>query len=134
MEEINEDSKTKLLLSSRDHLSEAIKIHPLYYDARLASGACQYYLENYTDAAADYMVAVRQFPDDQKANLGLHYSLTALGTQQWELGDSTQAIRSLEEAWNVVRAPSVAEQISVYYSIMDSLELASQWKNRAINE
>ena len=129
--EENADRKVSLLEQAKSHLSKATEMNPLYYDARLASGACHYYLNEYEQSVQDYRAAFDAYPGDEKAALGLHYALRANGDQQWSAGDSLKAISNLSEAWQLAPDSALADQIAMWYEVMHNEDLAEEWRLKA---
>ncbi len=131
LQEENAATKRVLLEQASGHLVRATEMNPLYYDARLASGACHYYLEEFEQSAENYRSATIAYPGDEKAVLGLHYALRALGEQKWSVGDSLIAIAHLSEAWELIPDAAVADQIALWYEVLNKEDLAEEWRLKA---
>lgn len=131
--EENEDRKLALLKQAGSHLMKATEMNPLYYDARLASGACHYYLNEYEQSVKDYRAALDAYPGDEKAAQGLHFAFRANGDQQWSAGDSLKAIATLSEAWQLAPDSALADQIAIWYEVMRKEDLAEEWRLKAFS-
>ncbi len=130
--EQNDDSKRReKLLEAKAHLEKAVLLHPTYYDALLASGACHYYLGEYQQSASDYGTALGFYTDDEDSKLGLRYALIAYSQEQWAKGDSSSSVAALVDVWDLKQDTTIASQISVKYLEMGMTEEAHQWKRRA---
>jgi hypothetical protein len=127
----DQDGRQRFLEEARPHLEMAVELHPNYFDALLASGACHYYLEDYQRAVQNYRTALAYYAGSDQATQGLWYALLALGKDQWEKGDSTQAIQTLTEAWNVNQDADNAFQIAAYYFEIRELEKSMEWESKA---
>lgn len=116
------------------HLRRAIELHPTYYDAMLAYGACAYYVQQYAIAAASYRQALRLYPGDAKSTTGLVYSLQALAPDQWSRQDSTGAVQSLEEAYQLQPDTAIAARLADYYRAMGLSQQGMEWDDKAHGE
>ncbi len=123
--------RMELLKEAIVHLEKAVELHPNYFDALLANGACHYYLRDYEQSVEDYRAAVQYYAKDEQSSLGLSYALLAYGKKQWENGDSIEAIQSLQEAWRIRPDAENAHQISTYYLEMNQSEKALEWTTKA---
>ena len=119
--------RRSLLLESLPHLQKANELHPTYYDAMLAYGACAYYAEQYPLSVDAYRRASQRYAGDAKSNMGLVYALQALGKDQWVKGDTTIAFSALREAWAIQPDTTIARQLSRYYEAVGETELSKGW-------
>ena len=113
------------------HLRRAVELHPTYYDAMLAYGACAYYGKQYDVASASYRQALRLYPGDSKSAAGLFYSLQALAPDQWSKQDSAAAVRTLEEAYRLQPDTTTAARLSEYYRAMGLSQQSMDWDDKA---
>lgn len=72
-------ARQALMQEADAHLDRAIALHPTFYDAYLAEGACSYYLGDFNDAISAYRMAYRIYPADEKSRVGLAWSLRDAG-------------------------------------------------------
>src|SRR5690606_41239148 len=79
------------------HLDLATELHPTYYDAWLAQGACAYYLGRYAESVSAYRRATALFPRYPKARLGLLYALRGYGADQAAGPAPADALPALRE-------------------------------------
>jgi protein O-mannosyl-transferase len=112
------------------HLAQAIELHPTYFDAYLALGACAYYAGELEHSVLAYRTASNLFPADEKSKLGLWYALQAYGKAQWEKGETENGLAALEEAWDIRADDNLATQIGTYYESLGRKEEAQKWKGR----
>jgi tetratricopeptide (TPR) repeat protein len=131
LQEENLTKKQQLLEEAILHLEKAVELHPNYFDALLANGACHYYLMDYGRAVQDYRTALVYYAGDEQATLGLWYALLAFGKVQWDKGDKIQAINSLTEAWDIHPDADNANQISAFLIEMGDTDKAMEWKAKA---
>lgn len=119
--------RKSLLQEALPHLQKANELHPTYYDAMLAYGACAYYAEQYPLSVDAYRRASQLYAGDAKSNMGLVYALQALGKDQWVKGDTTVAFSALREAWAIQPDTAIARQLSTYYEAVGETELSKGW-------
>ena len=105
----------KLLQEALPHLQKSIELHPTYYDAHLAYGACAYYLEMYDESVSAYRKTSVHYPNDQKALTGLRYALEASGRDKLTKGEITTSIDDLQEAWSIFPDSLTAMQLADIY-------------------
>jgi hypothetical protein len=125
------EQQRSLLEEALPHLKKAIDVHPTYYDALLAYGACAYYLTQYDQSVSSYRSALQRYPEDNSAKTGLIYALQAYGKELWLKGDTLNAINALVEAWGVHPDSSVARQLSEYYNGLNQPEKSLEWETKA---
>jgi tetratricopeptide (TPR) repeat protein len=113
------------------HLRRAIELHPTYYDAMLAFGACAYYVQEYQTSVNAYRSALQLYPADAKSGTGLAYALQALGGAQWDQQDTARAVETLKEAYQLRPDTATARQLSGYYRTMGQSEKSMEWLNKA---
>lgn len=127
LKESDPSTRKSLLHEALPHLQKANELHPTYYDAMLAYGACAYYAEQYPLSVDAYRRASRLYPGDSKSSTGLVYALQAYGKDQWTKGDTTIAFKSLREAWTLQPDTAVARQLSKYYEAVGEMEISKGW-------
>ncbi|MEI6409225.1 MAG: hypothetical protein WCR52_07575, partial [Bacteroidota bacterium] len=103
-----------LLEQSAEHLKKAVALHPTYYDALLAYGACTFYLQQYENAVTAYRSAHRLYPQDDKSKIGLVYALEGDGVDKIHRGDASGA-NALQEAWQLQPDTVSAGNLSRFY-------------------
>ncbi len=130
LQEKDPGAQKRLLEEALPHLSKAVELHPTYYDAYLAYGACAYYARQFGTSVQAYETASLLYPEDGKSKAGLNYALQALGRDLWAKGDSMPAITALTEAWNIQSDNAVATEISGYYKAMGQAEKAKEWQSK----
>jgi protein O-mannosyl-transferase len=127
--------KQKVLLQEAlPHLKKATELHPTYYDAYLAYGACAYYLGEFEQSVLAYRTSSRLFPQDLKSNMGLWFALQAEGKNQWTKGDTSLALISLEEAWSMQPDTLIAKELANYYQLTGNKEKEKTWRERQNNK
>ena len=130
LKESDPAARKLLLQEALPHLQTANELHPTYYDAMLAYGACAYYAEQYPLSVDAYRKASRLYPGDSKSSTGLVYALQALGKDQWVKGDTAIALNALREAWTIQPDTAIARQLSDYYMSVGQMELSKGWLAR----
>lgn len=120
-------TRKSLLQDALPHLQKANELHPTYYDAMLAYGACAYYAEQYPLSVDAYRRASRLYPGDHKSSTGLVYALQAWSKDQWVKGDTAIAFGALREAWTIQPDTAIARQLSDYYASTGQMELSKGW-------
>ena len=113
------------------HLRKAIELHPTYYDALLAYGACTFYVSQFDTSVASYRRASNIYPGDPSARVGLVYALRAYGEDQWTKKDTSGAVQSLEEAWTLQPDSLTAVRLSGYYLAMGQSDKSRQWRDQS---
>lgn len=119
-----------LLEQSAEHLKKAVALHPTYYDALLAYGACTFYLQQYEISVTAYRSAHRLYPQDDKAKIGLVYALEGDGVDKIQRGDATGA-NVLQEAWQLQPDTVSAGHLSRFFRKNGQLREAAEWEARA---
>ncbi|HEY3387745.1 MAG TPA: hypothetical protein VGK46_14625 [Saprospiraceae bacterium] len=121
----------KLLQEALPHLQKSIELHPTYYDAHLAYGACTYYLQMYDESVSAYRKMSEQHPNEQKTLTGLRYALEASGRDKLMKGDTASSILALQEAWDIYPDSLIASQLSMIYIDLHQLDSSKVWFDRA---
>jgi hypothetical protein len=120
-----------LLQEALAHLKKSIDLHPTYYDALLAYGACAYYLEMFDASVRAYRQASQQYPNDQNAITGLRYALDASGRDYLAKGNSSASIAALSEAWHILPDSLVAVQLGSLYQTLNQPDSSVIWFDRS---
>jgi tetratricopeptide (TPR) repeat protein len=123
--------QASLFREAFQHLVKAAELHPTYYDAYLAKGACAYYIQEYSQSVNAYRMARQLYPEDHKPKTGLWYALQAEGTMEWNKGSTIKAITLLTEAWYIQPDAAIAKQVSRYYRALDQQDKAIEWADRS---
>lgn len=121
-----------LLEEALPHLGKAVELHPTYYDAYLAYGACAYYLSQYRTSVGAYRTSLQLFPGDNKSSTGLYYALQAYGHDQWLKGDALSALTALEEVWGIQPDTVTALQLATYHDQLGQMDEAVAWLEKAL--
>ncbi len=122
----------QMLEEALPHLNKAIDLHPTYFDALLAYGACAYYLRQYDQSVISYRTALQRYPEDNSAKTGLVYALQAHGQDLWAKGDTLTSINVLVEAWGIKPDTSVARHLADYYRAVNQPEKSQEWEAKAM--
>ena len=126
--------RRKLLEEAEQHLKRAIELHPTYYDAILAYGACAFYLEQYDMSVAAYRGAGRLNPQDTKNTTGLALALRYGGEfYANRRRDPERAVGYLMEAWQLTRDTAIARSLALQYETMGRPAAAAQWLEKALS-
>lgn len=121
-----------LLEEAETHLKRAIELHPTYYDACLAYGACAFYVQKFDASIDAYRRANRLDPQDAKNRIGLAYALRYGGDfYARERKDPETAIRYLSEAWQLQPDTAIALHLSANYQQTGRPEEAAGWVKNA---
>ena len=120
-----------LFLEAYPHLLRALELHPTYFDAYLATGACAYYLEQYDQSVSTYRRAITLYPDQEKPKIGIHYALQAYGHDQWARHDTIASLAALIEAWNMKQDTAIASALARYYLELGQLDKTREWRKKA---
>jgi hypothetical protein len=129
--ENNLEEQIVLFEASFTHLEKAVQLHPTYYDALLAYGACAYYLSHFDPAVKSYRTAMDLSPQDIKSQTGLAYALHAYGQQLWVMGKQIEAIHALEEAWLIRPDAAIAGDLAAYYLEIHEDDLSKEWLEKS---
>ena len=120
-----------LFMEAYPHLLRALELHPTYFDAYLATGACAYYLEQYDQSVSTYRRAITLYPDQEKPKIGIHYALQAYGHDQWARHDTIASLAALIEAWNMKQDTAIASALARYYLELGQLDKTREWRKKA---
>lgn len=126
-------ARQKLFDEAYPHLEKAVEMHPTYYDAYLAKGACAYYLQKYEAAVASYRMAHKLYPQDAKSTLGLKYSLQAAADDLSKKGKTEEAITAMSEAWQLQPDTLSATHLAFFYQGKNEQETAVEWFKKALS-
>jgi tetratricopeptide (TPR) repeat protein len=121
----------QMLQEALPQLQRAIELHPTYYDALLAYGACTYYLRQFDQAVYGYRKAAQLYPGDGNAKTGLVYALQAHGQDLWAKGDSLASVSILDEAWTMQPDSVIAILLAGYYHAIGQPEKSREWQDKA---
>lgn len=121
----------KFLDIALPNFDKAIALHPTYYDALLARGACHYYLGNFESSVADYRMSAFFYPGDERSLLGLRYAIQAYSQQLWEKADPKAAVAALIEIWEMQKDTTTAMEIASRFLEMNDQEKAIEWQAKA---
>ena len=124
--------RKELLNEAYPHFQRALELHPTYYDAYLASGACAYYLGRYDQSVNAYFTASKLYPEDAKSRTGLWYALQAYGRDQWTRQDTIVPFTALTEAWNIQQDTAIAADLARYYQLIGKSEKAKEWRDKTV--
>lgn len=121
-----------LLTESETHLKRAVELHPSYYDAFLAYGACVFYLQKFDASIDAYRQANRMSPQDAKNRIGLAYALRYGGDYYAAAKkDPDTAIRYLAEAWQLQPDTAIAVHLAANYQQSGRMQEAADWLAKA---
>lgn len=130
----NPGQRQELFEASAKQLSQALKLHPSYYDAMLACGACVFYLQNFEGSIAAYRQASRINPEDPKASTGLYYALRYGGEYYLANRDTSGfGIQYLLQAWELQPDTAVASRLASYYNLVGQPTEATLWLEKALS-
>lgn len=134
IQEKNDEARKPLLEKSLKHLSKAVDIYPNYKDALISRGGCQFYLQLFDGAIADYRRAAQIAPDDPKALLGLTLSLRDGGKYYGQQkGDLQTAEKLLQESWQLNdKDAETAHSLGVINGIRGRPAEALSWFEKAV--
>ncbi len=134
IQEKTDDARKPLLEKSLKHLSKAVDIYPNYKDALISRGGCQFYLQLFDGAIADYRRAAQIAPDDPKARLGLTLSLRDGGKfYGQQKGDLETAEKLLRESWQLNdKDAETAHSLGVINGIRGRPAEALPWFEKAV--
>lgn len=127
-------ARQTLLEEAEAQLHKAIELHPTYFDALLAHGACVFYLQKFDQSVASYRGAVRLNPTDAKAKLGLAYALRYGG--DYYAADNRnpeKALSYLSEAWQINPDTAIATHIAGQYYALGEMRESAIWLEQALN-
>jgi tetratricopeptide (TPR) repeat protein len=129
----NSSRRMVLLQEAEIHLRKAIELHPTYYDAFLAYGACVFYLQKYDLSVQAYRGARHMNAQDPKAKTGLAYALRYGGDFYAEENrDPERAIQYLTEAWQINPDTAVATHLAEQYRRMGQPREMALWLEQAL--
>lgn len=120
-----------LLQESWTHLNAALELHPTYYDALLAHGACSYYLGKYSESVSAYRTAYQISPGDGKSKLGLKYALQAYADNLSKNGQNMEAISAMTQAWELQPDTLSAAHLARFYKAENQPDKAEEWRKKA---
>ena len=128
------EKQALLCQEAMPHLNQAIKIYPNYKDAYISRGGAHYVLKEYTDAIADYRLAVQLAPDDPKLKTYLALALRDGGRYYGEQkADFNNAFKCFEESWQFnPKDPETARLMGVGYGINGKHAEAIVWFTKAV--
>jgi Tfp pilus assembly protein PilF len=130
----NNAQRPMLLQEAETHLRKAIELHPTYYDAFLAYGACVFYLQKYDFSVQAYRGAHRMNAQDPKAKIGLAYALRYGGDFYGsENRDPNKAIQYFTEAWQLNPDTAIATHLAAQYQILEQPREAALWLEQALS-
>lgn len=123
-----------LLRQAETHLETAVELHPAYFDAFLAYGACVFYLQKYDLSIQSYRAATRMNPQDPKAKLGLAYALRYGGDHAAQTGeDPAKAVNYLTEAWQLNPDTAIATHLAQQYLLLKQPRESVMWLEQALS-
>lgn len=121
-----------ILQEAFTHLKRALELHPSYYDALLAYGACTFYLQLYEQSVAAYRTASRMNPEDDKNTTGLTYALRYGGEYYARKSPNVRkAIGYLTESWQLNPDTATATILAGQYEALGQVDQALQWMEKA---
>lgn len=114
------------------HLVRATTLHPTYFDAWLAQGACAYYSGDYALTISAYRTASGLSPGEPKALTGWVYALRRHGADLWERGVPQEALPVLRQAWAI--QPDTATGVLLWriYAVAGQPDSAAAWVGRTL--
>jgi tetratricopeptide (TPR) repeat protein len=130
LQEKDADRQKRLLEEAYVYLQNSNTLHPTYYDAGLALGACAYYLEKFDESANAYRKIAERHPGDQNAKTGLRYALEAYGRDKLMKGDTLSAIPVLKQAWTIYPDTTIARLLADFYRIKQFPDSSALWQSR----
>ncbi|MCC6462478.1 MAG: glycosyltransferase family 39 protein [Saprospiraceae bacterium] len=126
--------KETMFRQAFDFANQALKIYPNYKDAVLTRAGCQFYLNNFDGAVADYRLAVQLASGDPKPQTYLALALREGGKYFGEKqGNLAKAMTFLTEAWQLNnRDAETARLLGVANGVQRKNEEALQWFAKAV--
>ena len=122
-----------LLNEAETNLQRAVALHPSYYDALLAYGACVFYQQKFDASIDAYRRASRLNPNDPKAGAGLAFALRYGGDYYaTERQNPHTAIRYLSEAWQLQPDTATAMHLAAQLQKTGNLAEAAAWMEKAV--
>ncbi|MCB0524277.1 MAG: tetratricopeptide repeat protein [Lewinellaceae bacterium] len=128
------DKQKELCSRALKHLDQAVKIYPNYKDAYISRGGCQFVLQNYDAAIADYRTAIKLVPDEPKYKGYLALALRDGGKFQGEKQNNlAKALTYLTESWQYNnKDPETARLLGVCYGVQGKHADAIMWFGKAV--
>lgn len=126
--------RESLLREAETHLRKAVELHPTYFDAFLAYGACVFYLNQFDLSIEAYRGATKINPKDAKAKLGLAYALRYGGEfYAQDKRDPARAMGYLTESWHLNPDTATATRLSEQYGERGQPREAVMWLEQALS-
>ncbi|MCC6463103.1 MAG: tetratricopeptide repeat protein [Saprospiraceae bacterium] len=126
-------ARRQALTEAETHLKTAIDLHPTYFDAYLAYGACAFYLNKYDMSVAAYRGATRLNPEDVKAQTGLLYALRYGGDFFGRQRQPEQAIQYFSQAWEIMPDTAIATHLAQQLELQQQPAQAAEWLEKAVS-
>ncbi len=132
----DESKRRSMLLEAKEHLLEAVRIHPGYQDAFVLLGNVHNYLKEYDDAIEYYGEALRMKPEDPNAsgNLQITYRDAGLYFGE-EKGDLQRSLRYLQKAHEMDATDyETLRLLGVAYGVSGNPTKAIDFFQKALNQ